>query len=108
MSESKAWLYVIIAGLLEIIWASGFKYEAVPTLLVIVSLLGSFDLLIRSTKVLPIGTVYAVFAGMGTIGTAIVESIISGAAISSLRIVFILLLLASIVGLKLTAKGSEN
>ncbi|MGM1032734.1 MAG: DMT family transporter [Bacillota bacterium] len=108
MSESKAWLYVIIGGLLEVIWASGFKYEAIPPIVVIISLLTSFDLIIRAAKVLPIGTVYAVFAGMGTIGTTIVEIIFSGGIVSPLRIAFVLLLLACIVGLKLTAKGSEN
>lgn len=108
MSESKAWLYVIIGGLLEVIWASGFKYEAIPPIVVIISLLTSFDLIIRAAKVLPIGTVYAVFAGIGTIGTTIVEIIFSGGIVSPLRIAFILLLLACIVGLKLTAKGSEN
>ncbi|MEC0299357.1 DMT family transporter [Peribacillus frigoritolerans] len=108
MGESKAWLYVIIGGLLEVIWASGFKYEAIPPIVVIISLLTSFDLIIRAAKVLPIGTVYAVFAGMGTIGTTIVEIIFSGGIVSPLRIAFVLLLLACIVGLKLTAKGSEN
>ncbi|MBL3641756.1 MULTISPECIES: DMT family transporter [Peribacillus] len=108
MSESKAWLFVIIGGLLEVIWASGFKYEAIPPIVVIISLLTSFDLIIRAAKVLPIGTVYAVFAGMGTIGTTIVEIIFSGGIVSPLRIAFVLLLLACIVGLKLTAKGSEN
>ncbi|TDL88723.1 hypothetical protein E2R55_16270 [Vibrio vulnificus] len=107
MSESKAWLFVIIGGLLEVIWASGFKYEAIPPIVVIISLLTSFDLIIRAAKVLPIGTVYAVFAGMGTIGTTIVEIIFSGGIVSPLRIAFVLLLLACIVGLKLTAKGSE-
>lgn len=108
MSESKAWAYVIIGGLLEIVWASGFKYEAIPSLVVLISLLVSFELIIKATKVLPIGTVYAVFAGMGTIGTTIVEMIFSKVAVSPLRIIFILLLLACIIGLKLTAKGSEK
>lgn len=108
MSESKTWLFVIIGGLLEVIWASGFKYEAIPPIVVIISLLTSFDLIIRAAKVLPIGTVYVVFAGMGTIGTTIVEIIFSGGIVSPLRIAFVLLLLACIVGLKLTAKGSEN
>jgi paired small multidrug resistance pump len=108
MSESKAWAFVIIGGLLEIVWASGFKYEAVPSIVVLIALLASFELIIKATKVLPIGTVYAVFAGMGTIGTTIVEMILSKGAVSPLRIFFILLLLACIVGLKLTAKGSEK
>ncbi|MFE8698458.1 DMT family transporter [Cytobacillus sp. FJAT-53684] len=108
MNESKAWLYVIIGGLLEVVWASGFKYESIPTLIVLISILASFDLIIRATKVLPVGTVYAVFAGMGTVGTTIVEIVLSGGEVSLLRILLILLLLACIMGLKLTSKGSEN
>jgi paired small multidrug resistance pump len=108
ISESKAWAFVIIGGLLEVVWASGFKYEAIPSLVVLISLLASFEFIIKATKVLPIGTVYAVFAGMGTIGTTIVEMILSKGAVSPLRIFFILLLLACIVGLKLTAKGSDR
>jgi paired small multidrug resistance pump len=107
MNETKAWTYVIIGGLLEVVWASGFKYETVPSLIVLISLLVSFELIIKATKVLPIGSVYAVFAGMGTIGTSIVEIILEK-EVSLLRIAFILLLLVCIVGLKLTAKGSEN
>ncbi|MFD0715746.1 DMT family transporter [Paenibacillus sp. GCM10027626] len=108
MSETKAWSYVILGGLLEVVWASGFKYEAIPSLVVLISLLTSFDLIIRAAKVLPIGTVYAVFAGMGTLGTTIVEMVWSGGAIHPLRIVFILTLLACIIGLKLTSKGSDG
>lgn len=108
MSETKAWVYVFIGGLLEVVWASGFKYEQVPSLVVLIAILVSFDLIIRATKVLPVGTVYAVFTGMGTIGTVIVEIIFSGQAVSPLRIAFILLLLACIIGLKLTSKGSAN
>ncbi|MBP2243334.1 multidrug transporter EmrE-like cation transporter [Cytobacillus eiseniae] len=108
MNESKAWLFVIIGGLLEVVWASGFKYEEIPPLVVLIAILASFDLIIRATKVLPVGTVYAVFAGMGTVGTTIVEMVLSGGAVSLLRILLILLLLACIIGLKLTSKGSEN
>lgn len=106
ISEARAWAYVLVGGLLEIVWASGFKYEVIPSVVVLISLLTSFELIIRATKVLPIGTVYAVFAGMGTLGTTFVEIIMSGGAISMLRIIFILLLLACIVGLKLSSKGS--
>ncbi|MFC5401400.1 DMT family transporter [Cohnella soli] len=108
ISESKAWGYVVIGGLLEIVWASGFKYEAIPPIVVLIALLTSFDLIIRAAKTLPIGTVYAVFAGMGTLGTTIVEIVWSGGEVSGLRIVFILTLLACIIGLKLSSKGSET
>lgn len=106
-SESKAWLYVILAGFLEVVWASGFKYEEVPSLVVLIAILLSFDLIIRATKVIPVGTVYAVFAGIGTIGTVIVEVIFENGSVSPLRIVLILLLLACIIGLKLTNKDGE-
>jgi paired small multidrug resistance pump len=107
ISEARAWTYVLLGGLLEIVWASGFKYEGIPSIVVLVSLLTSFDLIIRATKALPVGTVYAVFAGMGTLGTTIVEIVMSGGTVSMLRIVFILLLLVCIIGLKLSSKGSE-
>lgn len=106
LTKNRAWLYVAIGGLLEIIWAMGFKYEAIPPLVVLVSLLLSFDLIIRATKVLPVGTVYAVFAGIGTVGTVIVEAVMEG-EISFAKIGIILLLLVFIVGLKLSG-GKEG
>ncbi|WP_246608321.1 DMT family transporter [Paenibacillus agaridevorans] len=107
LSKNRAWLYVIAGGGLEIIWAMGFKYEAVPSLVVLISLLLSFDLIIRATKVLPIGTVYAVFAGIGTVGTVVVEAVMEG-TISAAKVGIILLLLLFIIGLKLSAGGSEQ
>jgi multidrug transporter EmrE-like cation transporter len=106
-SESKAWLYVIFAGFLEVIWASGFKYEEVPSLVVLIAILVSFDLIIRATKVIPVGTVYAVFAGIGTIGTVIVEIVFENGSVSPIRVALILLLLACIIGLKLINKEEE-
>ena len=102
-TDTKAWLYVILAGFLEIVWASGFKYEEVPSWVVVIAILLSFDLIIRATKVIPVGTVYAVFAGIGTIGTVIVEVIFENGSVSPLRIALILLLLLCIIGLKLTS-----
>lgn len=108
ISETRAWTYVFLGGLLEIVWASGFKYEEVNSIIVLIALLTSFDLIIRATKVLPVGTVYAVFAGIGTLGTTFVEIVLSGGEVSLLRIMFILLLLACIVILKMSSKGSET
>lgn len=107
ITESRAWIYVLIGGLLEIVWASGFKYESIPAVIVIISLIVSFDLIIRATQVLPVGTVYAVFVGIGTVGTTVVEIVMEGGA-SWIRIAFIMLLLACIVGLKLTSEGGEK
>jgi len=108
ISQPKAWLYVIISGLLEIVWASGFKYDQVPMVVVIFSIVFSFYFIINATKAIPVGTVYAVFAGIGTIGTVIVEVAFGNGSISPLRIALILLLLACIIGLKLTSPGSDE
>lgn len=102
-SANLAWLYVLGAGALEIVWASGLKYDVVPAALVIVSLLVTFELLVRSARVLPVGTMYAVFTGIGTIGTIIVDSIMSGSMVPFGKIVLILLLLLCVVGLKITS-----
>jgi Membrane transporters of cations and cationic drugs len=101
LTPNQAWMYVVFGGLLEIVWASGFKYEQVPPLVVIVALIISFDLIIRATSVLPVGTVYAVFAAIGTIGTTAVEAVASG-GIGPLKVAVILVLLLCIIGLKLS------
>ncbi|MEW9033024.1 MAG: SMR family transporter [Planifilum fimeticola] len=105
-SPNRAWTYVLIGGALEIVWASGFKYDAVPDLVVLVSLLVSFDLIIRATKVLPVGTTYAVFTAIGTVGTVVVEAVSEG-RIGPLKVILVLLLLLCIVGLKVTS-GEEG
>ena len=103
----SGWLYVIIAGALEIVWASGLKYEAVPAIAVIVALILTFDLLIKAARLLPVGTMYAVFAGIGTVGTVIVESVLSG-EIELTKIVLIFMLLTCVVGLKLTSDKESS
>lgn len=106
--QNAAWLYVIAAGALEIVWASGLKYPAVPGALVVISLILSFDLLVRSARTLPVGTMYAVFTGIGTIGTVVVESAVSGAVIRPAKALVILLLLAFVIGLKLTTEEARR
>lgn len=108
MGEAKAWLFVIISGFLEVVWASGFKYEEVPTIIVILAIIASFELIIRASKILPVGTVYAVFAGIGTVGTVIVDIVFSDGSVSVLKVALIFLLLTCIIGLKLTSKGSVD
>jgi len=88
---------------MEIVWASGFKYPQVPSILVIAALLLSFDLLIRAAKFLPVGTVYAVFTGIGTLGTTAVEAVVSG-GFGIGKLMLILLLLACIIGLKISGE----
>lgn len=106
ISVNRAWLYIVVGGTLEIVWASGFKYEQIPPLVVLVALLLSFDLIIRAAAVIPIGTTYAVFAGIGTVGTVVVEAVMSN-TFNPFKIGIILLLLLFIMGLKLTS-GKEG
>ncbi len=102
----KAWLILLLAGLLEIIWAVGLKYtdgfsKFVPTTLVLLVALASVYLLSVALRDLPVGTAYAIWTGIGATGVAIVGMALFGEAISGLRIFFILLIVTGIMGLKL-------
>lgn len=101
-----AWVYLVVAGLLEIGWAIGLKYSEGFTKLgasvvTIVLMIASFFLLSQAVRTLPIGTAYAIWTGIGAVGTAIVGMILLGESRDIMRIVCILLVVAGIVGLKL-------
>ncbi|WP_298128026.1 multidrug efflux SMR transporter [Brevundimonas sp.] len=99
------WLALIIAGLLEVAWASGFKFvgpqRPVVSLLVGVTMVASFWFLWLATQKLPIGTAYAIWTGIGAVGAASVGILLYGEPATALRIVCIVLIVAGIVGLKL-------
>jgi len=101
ISSRLGWLFVFIGGALEIVWASSMKYNFVSPLIVLLALLVSFDLVIRAAKVIPIGTAYGVFTGIGTIGLVIVEAVTEG-YIRPIKLGVIILLLVFIILLKLT------
>ena len=103
-----AWTMLFVAGLLEIGWAIGLKYtdgftKLTPSVLTIVSMIASVLLLGLSLKTLPVGTAYAVWTGIGSVGTAILGIWLLGDPATILRIVCIGLIVAGIVGLKLVA-----
>lgn len=103
-----AWLLLIIAGILEAGWAIGLKYtdgftRLWPSVLTIAAIIVSMFLLSLSARTLPIGTAYAVWVGIGAAGTAILGIFFLGDPATPARIFFIALLLAAIVGLKLTS-----
>jgi paired small multidrug resistance pump len=105
---NRNWVYVIIAGIIEIFWAMGLKYSTnliswAGTFLLIYL---SFVVLIKATKKLPVATAYAVFTGIGTAGTVLVEMIVFGEPFSWTKIFFIILLLVGVIGLKLVTKES--
>jgi quaternary ammonium compound-resistance protein SugE len=105
---NRAWLLLIVAGLFEVAWAIGLKYtqgltKTIPMILTGGALAVSMFLLAKATKDLPIGTAYAVWVGIGALGAAIMGMILFKEPASPLRIFFLILLLTSIIGLKVTS-----
>ena len=101
-----AWVLLFIAGLLEIGWAVGLKYtegftRLVPSVLTLTSMAASVGMLALALKTLPMGTAYAVWTGIGAVGTAIFGIILFGDPATAARIGSIGLIVAGIVGLKL-------
>jgi len=109
-----AWLYLVIAGLLEVGWAIGLKYtqgftKPVPTVLTVLSMIVSFFFLSQALKTLPVGTAYAVWTGIGAVGTALLGIALFGEPRTPLRLLCLLFIVAGIVGLKVvTPAGAEK
>jgi len=102
------WLILAIAGLFEIGWAIGLKYtegftRLVPSVLTGASMIVSVILLGIALKTLPVGTGYAVWTGIGAVGTAILGILLFGESTDWMRLASIGLIVAGIVGLKLTS-----
>jgi quaternary ammonium compound-resistance protein SugE len=102
------WIYLTVAGLLEIGWAIGLKYtegftRLLPSLWTVASMILSIVLLGLAVKTLPVGTAYAVWTGIGTVGTAALGIYLFAEPATALRLISIGLILSGIVGLKLVA-----
>ncbi len=103
-----AWLYLVVAGILEVGWAIGLKYtegftRLVPSVLTVTGIAGSLWLLAAAARTLPIGTAYAVWVGIGASGAAVLGVVLFHEPLSLLRATFLGLLVTAIVGLKLTS-----
>ncbi len=103
-----AWIYLIIAGGLEVCWAVGLKYsqgftKITPSVFTLITLAGSMILLAKAVQVIPIGTGYAIWVGIGALGTALLGIILFQEPVTFIRLLFLTLLLVSIIGLKYTA-----
>jgi quaternary ammonium compound-resistance protein SugE len=103
-----AWILLIIAGLLETAWAIGLKYSdgfsrPLPSVLTILGIAVSMILLSLAARVLPIGTAYAVWVGIGAAGAVILGILLLGEPVSASRLFFLALLLVALVGLKATS-----
>ncbi len=99
----KNWASVGIAALFEVGWVIGMKHAegAVEMTGTVIAIIASFYLMIRASRALPVGTVYAVFVGLGTAGTVVAELVLFDAPVNGLKILLIAFLLAGVTGLKL-------
>jgi quaternary ammonium compound-resistance protein SugE len=103
-----AWVFLSVAGLFEVGWAIGLKYtegftRLAPSVLTLACMAASMALLGLALKTLPVGTAYAVWTGIGTVGTAILGIYLFGEPATALRLACIGLIVAGILGLKLVA-----
>jgi quaternary ammonium compound-resistance protein SugE len=101
------WILLVIAGILEACWAIGLKFthgftKPLPSILTLAGIMASMYLLAVAARSLPIGTAYAVWVGIGSLGAVILGMTLLGEPATPLRIFFLVLLLVSIIGLKFT------
>ena len=103
-----AWLLLVLAGLFEVGWAIGLKYtdgftRPLPTLATVAAMITSVGMLGVAMKSLPVGTAYAVWVGVGAVGTAILGIVLMGESAAPGRLISLGLIVAGIVGLKLAS-----
>ncbi|MEM8513980.1 quaternary ammonium compound-resistance protein SugE [Massilia sp. MP_M2] len=102
------WILLVLAGLFEIGWAIGLKYtegftRLWPTIGTLGGMIISFGLLAQVLKTLPVGTAYAIWTGIGAVGTALVGIVVLGESASPARLACIAMIAAGIIGLKLAS-----
>jgi quaternary ammonium compound-resistance protein SugE len=105
-----AWVYLIVAGLLETGWAVGLKYtdgftKLVPSVLTLIGIAASMFLLGLAARTIPIGTAYSIWVGIGAVGAVLLGIVLFDEPRDFARMFFVALLVVSLVGLKLTTKA---
>jgi quaternary ammonium compound-resistance protein SugE len=103
-----AWFYLVIAGLLEVGWAIGLKYtdgftKLWPSVITVAVMIVSFMFLSQSAKEIPIGTAYAVWAGIGAVGTVLVGMLFMNEPAHALQVAFLLMIVVGILGIKMVS-----
>ncbi|WP_300730198.1 quaternary ammonium compound efflux SMR transporter SugE [Pseudomonas sp.] len=103
-----SWIILFFAGLFEVGWAVGLKYtdgftRPLPTALTIAAMAVSLGLLGLAMKELPLGTAYAIWTGVGAVGTVIAGIILFGESMALFRLASVALIIAGLVGLKISA-----
>ena len=102
------WVYLVVAGLFEVGWAIGLKYtegftKLGPSVATIIGMIASFGLLSLALRTLPIGTAYAIWTGIGAVGTAVLGIVLFKEPADVARLVCIGLIVAGVIGLKLVS-----
>lgn len=102
-----AWVYLVLAGILEVVWAYAMKQSQgftrlLPTALMAVTMIGSFGLLSLSMRTLPLGTAYTIWTGIGAVGAFIVGIAVLGETVSGLRVAAAGLIVSGMVLMKLS------
>ena len=102
-----SWIILVIAGLLEVVWAVGLKYthgfsRLTPSAITVTAMIVSMALLAWAMKSLPVGTAYAVWTGIGAVGAAITGIVLLGESANPMRLASLALIVLGIIGLKLS------
>lgn len=102
------WLVLFAAGMLEVVWAVGLKHthgftRLWPSAVTVSAMLASFYLLSLALRTLPLGTAYAVWVGIGAVGTVAVSALVFAEALTPLKLISVVLIIAGVVGLKVAA-----
>ncbi|MCQ4090479.1 MULTISPECIES: multidrug efflux SMR transporter [unclassified Exiguobacterium] len=107
---NRNWVFVLIAGLIEIGWVIGLKHATSPLEwgLTFIGIVASFALIIKATSTLPVGTAYAVFTGIGTAGTVLVGAALFGEPLSLVKLLLIATLMSGVIGLKLSTSDKKS
>ncbi|MBB5220234.1 quaternary ammonium compound-resistance protein SugE [Amaricoccus macauensis] len=105
-----AWFYLIVAGILEIIWAYWMKQShgftrIWPTVITIVTMIGSFGLLSVAMRTLPLGTAYTIWTGIGAVGAFLVGIVVLGEVVSPMRVLAAVLIVSGLVLMKLSTNA---
>lgn len=113
MSSGVAWIILLVAGICEVAWAVGLKYtegfsRLWPSVATVLAMIVSVVLLGWALRTLPLGTAYAVWTGIGAVGTAILGMVLFGESREVARLVCIGLIVAGIVGLKLVTSDTSH
>ena len=104
-----SWIILVIAGLLEVVWAVGLKYThgfscLTPSVITVTAMIVSMALLAWAMKSLPVGTAYAVWTGIGAVGAAITGIVLLGESANPMRLASLALIVLGIIGLKLSTQ----